>query len=186
MKDTIKMGVTLAVFCGVAAASLQIVYSKTQPIIDENMRISAIKKRQDVIPEAKTFDEVEIESTKLVKRVFAGKDEAGKILGYVMEIAPRGYGGEIKATISILSDGTIMNVAINKLDQNETPGLGARVVNPSFRESFIGKSGEALKLKKDGGEIDALTSATISSRGVSVGINGAWDWFMNNRASFQE
>ncbi|MBU2590473.1 MAG: RnfABCDGE type electron transport complex subunit G [Nitrospinota bacterium] len=186
MKDTLKMGVTLAIFCGVAAASLQVVYSLTQPIIDENVRISAIKKRQEVIPEAKSFDPIEIESTKLVKNVFAGKDEDGNTIGYVMEITPRGFGGEIKATISVLPDGNIMNLAINKLDQQETPGLGARIVNPSFRESFKGKSGDALKLKKDGGEIDAITSATISSRAVSSGMKGAWDWFMENRASFNK
>ena len=182
MKDTLKMGATLAIFCGVAAASLQVVYSMTQPIIDENLRVSSIKKRQ----EAKTFDEVTIEGTDLVRRVFAGKDETGKTIGYVLEIAPRGFGGEIMATLGLSPDGRIMNVAINKLDQHETPGLGARIVNPEFRESFQGKSGDALKLKKDGGEIDALTSATISSRAVSGGIHEAWGWFMANRESFKK
>lgn len=186
MKDTIKMGVILSIFCGVAAASLQVVYSLTQPIIDGNVRISAVKKRQEVIPEAKSFDPIEIESTKLVKNVFAGKDGDGNTIGYVLEITPRGFGGEIKATIGLRPDGNIINLAINKLDQQETPGLGAKIVNPSFRESFKGKSGDALKLKKDGGKIDALTSATISSRAVSDGTKGAWDWFMENRGGFHE
>ncbi len=186
MKDTLKMGATLAIFCGVAAASLQVVYSMTQPIIDENLRVSSIKKRQEVIPEAKSFDPIEIESTKFVKNVFAGKDKDGNTIGYVLEITPRGFGGEIKATVSLLPDGRIMNVAINKLDQQETPGLGAKIVNPEFRESFKGKSGDALKLKKDGGEIDALTSATISSRAVSGGMHEAWGWFMANRESLNK
>lgn len=186
MKDTFKMGATLAIFCGVAAASLQVVYSKTKPIIDENVRLSAIEKRQEVMPEAASFDEVEIETTNLVKKVFAAKDESGKTIAYVMEITPKGFGGEIKITISLMPNGNISNVAIKKLDQQETPGLGARIVESSFRELFRGKSGKALKLKKDGGEIDAITSATISSRAVSEGIKGAWDWLSENQDSFKD
>jgi electron transport complex protein RnfG len=66
------------------------------------------------------------------------------------------------------------------LSQQETPGLGARIVEvrpggekPWFTSQFEGKSGDELRLKKDGGGIDAITGATISSRAVAGGVYNA-------------
>src|SRR3989338_6168289 len=81
-------------------------------------------------------------------------------------------------TIGINKDDTISSVAITKLDQTETPGLGVKITHDSFKNQFKGEKGEELKLKKDGGAIDAITAATISSRAVANGVKEGWDWYM--------
>ena len=62
---------------------------------------------------------------------------------------------------------------IEVISQQETPGLGAKIKESSFLQQFIGKTLEELKIKKDGGKIDAVTGATISSRAVTNGVRQA-------------
>jgi electron transport complex protein RnfG len=56
--------------------------------------------------------------------------------------------------------------------QGETPGLGTLIENDRFLDQFVGKDRQSAKLKVDGGEIDALTGATISSRAVAGSVSG--------------
>lgn len=84
-----------------------------------------------------------------------------------------GYGGKIEIIVGILMDGTITGYKV--IEQKETPGLGDKISSKRFSEQFVGLNtydGE-IKLKKDGGEIDALTSATISSRAVIDAVEKA-------------
>lgn len=178
MNETLKMGVVLAIVCGIAAAGLKTVYSITLPVILENEKISSLKKRTEIYPQAVEFKEREYLFNGVKKRVWNGLDQNGMLVGTVIEISPRGYGGPIIASVGISNKDEISSIAINKMDQRETPGLGTKVTNASFRDQFAGKSGEALKLKKDGGEIDAITAATISSRAVAEGVKEGWQWYM--------
>jgi len=70
----------------------------------------------------------------------------------------------------VSSDGTVSGVSIIKM--SETSGLGANASKESFRAQFVGQSG-TLAVSKDGGSIDALTGATITSRAVTSGVNSA-------------
>ena len=90
--------------------------------------------------------------------------------GYVVEVTPSGFGGTIDMVVGVGSDGTVTGVAI--INMSETSGLGANATKESFRSQYVGKSGE-LAVSKDGGEIDALTGATITSRAVTRGVNSA-------------
>ncbi len=90
--------------------------------------------------------------------------------GYVVEVTPSGFGGTIDMVVGVTSDGTVSGVAI--VSMSETSGLGANATKESFRSQFVGKSGE-LAVSKDGGEIDALTGATITSRAVTSGVSSA-------------
>jgi electron transport complex protein RnfG len=67
--------------------------------------------------------------------------------------------------VGINSDYTIKDVAI--LSQTETPGLGSKITEKEFTGQFIGLSSADLALSRDGGSIDAITGATISSRAVT-------------------
>lgn len=173
-RDIIKMGLILMTVCAVSAGALSLVYSVTKVVIDENARISDAKKLREVLPSAANFVEKEIKGRPL----WIGLDKDGKEAGAVIKAAPRGYGGPIKTTIGINPDRTISSIAITKLDQTETPGLGVKITMESFRGQFKGKKGDALKLKKDGGSIDAITAATISSRAVANGVKEGWDWYV--------
>ncbi|MEK7852033.1 MAG: RnfABCDGE type electron transport complex subunit G [Deltaproteobacteria bacterium] len=173
MFETLKMGLVLTVICVIAAASLAKVYEITKVRIDRNMVELEEKKRKDILPNAVSFEEKQIDG----KSVFVGKDAEGKAIGSIFKVAPRGYAGPVNAMIGVDGSGKVLAVNITKLDQTETPGLGTKVTEPKFRNQFKDKDGDALKLKKDGGSIDAITAATISSRAVANGVKEGMEWY---------
>ena len=90
--------------------------------------------------------------------------------------APAGYGGPVEIVVGITPDGTVGGVRI--VSQSETPGLGTEVTREAFTGQFEGRSDlESLKVKQDGGSIDAVTGATISSRAVTRGVSDVLDVF---------
>lgn len=181
MREIIKMGIILMAVCIISAGALSSVYNITKIRIDENVRVSDIKKRQEVLPSAVNFIGKEVGGRKL----WVGVDRDGKEVGVVIKVSPRGYAGHINTTIGIDNDDTISSIAITKLDQTETPGLGVKITQNSFKDQFKGKKGESLKLKKDGGTIDAITAATISSRAVANGVKEGWEWYRENKGEFK-
>lgn len=99
------------------------------------------------------------------------------VVGYAVETASKnGFSGMIRMVVGFDATGRVLNV--NVLEQNETPGLGTKMAdegNPLFA-SFEGRNPGEMKLavKKDGGDVDALTAATISSRAYCDAVNRAW------------
>ena len=95
--------------------------------------------------------------------------------GYVVEVTPSGYGGEIHMVVGV--DGACTVTGIQIVTHSETASLGANAAadnaaGRSFREQFLG-AGDQLAVTKDGGSIDALTGATMTSRAVTQGVNAA-------------
>lgn len=89
--------------------------------------------------------------------------------GYVVEVTPSGFGGEVDMMVGIGPDGKVTGVSI--VSMSETSGLGSNASKPEFRAQYVGKAEAALK--KDGGDVDALTGATVTSRAVTRGVNAA-------------
>jgi len=176
VREMLKLGATLAVTCVIAAGAIAGVNDAVKGTIAENNRKEAILKRQQVFPAAKEFEERTVDG----RAVFVAKDAGGATLGLVVTFAPRGYAGPIGMTIGISPDGTVAGLAISKLDQTETPGLGVKITLPAFRDQFRGKNADAVRLKKDGGAVDAITAATISSRAVANGVREALTWYRKN------
>jgi electron transport complex protein RnfG len=79
-----------------------------------------------------------------------------------------GYSGKIIVMIGFLSDGSISNIEIVR--HAETPGLGSKIEEEGFKSQFS-RITEPVAVKKDGGKIDAITGATISSRAVCEAVN---------------
>lgn len=92
------------------------------------------------------------------------------VIGYVATASSKGYGGDVDVMVGVGVDGRITGVTV--LDNSETAGLGANCTKEDWLAQFAGMSG-TLKVKKDGGDVDALTSATITSRAVCAAINKA-------------
>lgn len=91
----------------------------------------------------------------------------GQYAGAAFECSSRkGYGGEIRLMVGVTAGGTVKDVRI--LSQQETPGLGTKVTELPFRGQLANKpiDGTVWKVRKDGGNFDAVTGATISSRAV--------------------
>lgn len=100
----------------------------------------------------------------------------GKTVGYIIQTSEYGYGGEDKVMVAVDTEGKI--IAIKVLDvSNETPGLGQNTAKDGFTKQFKGKSGELSAVKngtaKADNEIDAVASATISSKAVTRAVNRA-------------
>ena len=93
--------------------------------------------------------------------------------GYTAEgTCKDGYGGDITLMVGFKTDKKTV-ISYKVLAASETPGLGMKLKTPEFADQFAGKDGRTLKVKKDGGEIEAITSATITSRAVCRAIADA-------------
>jgi len=103
--------------------------------------------------------------------VYGAYDEDHRFIGVVITTSASGYGGKIEVMTGIKSNGEISGV--NILSMEETPGLGARGKEDSFLRQYKGHDDSNLAVSKDGGEIDALSGATITSRAITKAVNEA-------------
>ena len=87
-------------------------------------------------------------------------------------VSHSGYGGDIRLMVGFREDKKTV-ISYKVLAASETPGLGMKLSTPEFAGQFNGKDGTSLKVKKDGGEVEAITSATITSRAVCEAIADA-------------
>jgi electron transport complex protein RnfG len=81
---------------------------------------------------------------------------------------------QIQLMVGFLPDGSIQNISV--VQQKETPGLGTKMKEPKFKDQFNKKNPAEfkLKVKKDGGQVDAITAATISSRAFCDAVDRAY------------
>ncbi|MCX5818391.1 MAG: RnfABCDGE type electron transport complex subunit G [Deltaproteobacteria bacterium] len=163
MGKIIKLGVTLGVFCVISAGMLAYVFMMTGPRIEANAKATFEGSLREVLPGAESFKNVAVPGAKSeIYEGFAG----GQAVGLAVKVAPRGYSSEIVMLVGVDPELRIKGMKI--LSQLETPGLGTNVEKPKFQKQFIGKGvKDAFEPKKD---IDAITGATISSRGVCEGV----------------
>lgn len=105
----------------------------------------------------------------LVSRVYEAVS-GGSVAGHVVEVVPSGFGGAITMVVGVDPSGAVTGVSI--IDMSETSGLGTKANDESFRNQYLGGTGN-FAVNKDGGEIDALTGATVTSRAVTNGVNAA-------------
>jgi electron transport complex protein RnfG len=107
--------------------------------------------------------------------IYPAKRDGG-IVGYaVSTYSKKGFSGNISLMAGFKTDGTIINITV--LAQKETPGLGTKMTEPAFKNQFNDKnpSDFGLKVKKDGGQVDAITAATISSRAFCDAMDRAYN-----------
>ena len=106
----------------------------------------------------------------------------GKVMGYAIQVKPTGFGGTIDMLVGFDAEtGIIYNTSV--ISHSETPGLGAKISESgkgSFREQFEGMNPSTTKLtvKKDGGDIDAITASTITSRAFTSGVAEAYKVYL--------
>ena len=101
----------------------------------------------------------------------------GNVTAFIFTTSAKGYGGDVKVMTAIAPDGRILNLAILDVS-NETPGLGQNVTKPDFYSQFKGKND-----KISFNDIDAVTSATYSSKAVLNAVNEAVDTFQKLAAT---
>ena len=175
MKEMIKMVVVLSLICGLSGLTLATVRQATSERIEEQVltyvqgpALEQIFTDYDNNPvkDRKTFDTPDGPIT-----VFPVL-KAGKLTGVAFETFGKGYGGNIGVMVGFTTDGAkLQGIGITTL--KETPGLGARVVEPDFRNQFRWHSTGSIALSKSGGDIQAVSGATISSTGTVAAVNEA-------------
>ncbi len=134
----------------------------------------------NVLPEFEHNQVSEQEIDGMTIKVYTATSGEG-VVGYAVEsMTKSGFGGAIRMMVGFLPDGKIFNV--NVLEQAETPGLGTKMCDEgnALISSIKDKDADELKflVKKDGGELDALTAATISSRAYYDAVARAHQAFL--------
>ncbi|RBP46723.1 RnfABCDGE type electron transport complex subunit G [Garciella nitratireducens] len=181
MRDIFKLGSILFIITAVAAVLLGFTNMATSKVIAEREKQERAEALQVVLKEASEFEIVEelpLDGT-IISEINVGKTN-GKIVGYTFNVLPTGYGGEINMLVGISSEGKLTGIEI--LAHNETPGLGAKAVEPEFKNQFLGKSVDSsLNLVKGSAaaenEIQAISGATITSTAVTDAVNAAIDLY---------
>ena len=193
MPEWLKFPIVLVIVALISAASLAALYSVTKPKKEAMQKALVEEALKVVMPDADSFEEVtkDIGGEKFSFRVAR---KGGETIGYVATGAASGYSSILQVMAGVDTNFVIKGVKV--LYQKETPGLGDKVeeldskktwgtvitgtspdesgLRPWFQAQFDGKQAP-VSVNKDGGAIDAITGATISSRAVCNAVNDAVD-----------
>jgi electron transport complex protein RnfG len=172
-KDTIVVIGKLVLISVVAALLLAITYIPTQAQLEENVIAAQKAILAELVPEADSFDPVEgPENAEGEREVlyYRAVDGSGNIIAYAFFQQQRGSQGMLVVAGAV--DSSFSNVlGMSVLSHEETPGLGAKITTPAFRNQFNDVPMQQLALSRSGGSIDAITGATISSQAVITALN---------------
>ena len=170
VKYVLRLTFTLLLITSVVAAALAAVNSITAPIIENLNEQKTQQAIETVLPGGYTETIENFDNQNgLVTKVYKGEN------GYAMEVRPVGFDGEIVMMVGVDFEGKVLGISM--VSHTETAGLGAVAAakteaGNTFRGQFVGCDDE-VKVSKDGGDIDAITGATITSRAVCVGVSAA-------------
>ena len=174
---------SLVVVTLVASTALGYVYELTKGPIAEAKLAKKIRAIDEVVLE---YDNHPVDEMYMISvagsadslEVYPAKKEGKLVASAIRTYSPKGYGGDVWLMIGLLPDGSINQISV--LEHKETPGLGTKMSNDDFKNQFIGKDPSTfmLKVEKDGGNVDALSGATISSRAFSQATQKAYDTYM--------
>ncbi|WP_026663241.1 RnfABCDGE type electron transport complex subunit G [Butyrivibrio proteoclasticus] len=192
-KSMIKNALILFAITLVAGVLLGLVYQVTKDPIAYQDKLAQDKANQSVFANAKTFEDIELDEAVAamvsserggvtIESVKKAVDESGAAAGYVIQVKSKGYGDFIEYTVGITNEGNINGISIISIA--ETPGLGMnadKVITPQFANKAattfaVVKNGQ---LTDEATQIEAISGATITSRAVTEGVNGAVSYFEN-------
>ena len=173
VKYVLCLALTLLAITAVVAAALAGVNSITAPAIAELNAQKTQEAIELVLPGG--GEEVDFPAADLVAKVYKGES------GYAVQTTPGGFDNTITMMVGVDNDGKVLGISI--ISHTETAGLGAVAAagtpaGEAFRGQFVGASG-SVSVTKDGGAMDAITGATITSRAICVGVNAALDCVAN-------
>ncbi len=189
IKEPLKLGGILGAIALIVAVLLSLINGITADRIAEVNAKIVQEGLKEVMPSEREIEFIPMEggvdltNTKNVEvsNLYIAMDEDGNTVGYCATVLPEGYGGPVETIVGMDLTGTITGVKVTS-NMSETPGLGAKVtVKENFTYQFE-KRTPYFMVKRDGGDIDAITSATITSRAVTEGVNAAAEVIEKNSA----
>lgn len=178
----VMLVVVLGLITFVCALLLGVVNQITAPLIEQNDANTRNMAMSEIIADAE-FTEVEVpeevskptdkNATAITGVYKATKD--GADAGYCVQVNPKGFGGALTMIVGINADGTVAGAKVTA--HAETPGLGAKSQDVEWIAQYAGQPADgSLAVTKDGGTINAITGATITSRAVTTGVNAAAEY----------
>ncbi len=190
MNNLPRLVLVLTLITAGAGLILSLVEAVTREPIAEQRRLETLRALQAVLPpvdNAPDQDTVQLvtgqdKRGRDVQRIFYRGRKDGALTGIAFRVvAPDGYSGDIAIMVGIDPSGTVSGIEI--LSHNETPGLGDKITRPSFKQMFAGKNLANVdwRVKKDGGEFDQITGATISPRAVVGAVRKGLEFFQEHR-----
>ena len=129
-----------------------------------------------VVAKTDTVRQNDAKGKELAYIIYQAQDANGQDLGAAVESTTSGFGGNLKVLVGFAPDGNILGYTL--LEHAETPGLGAKAdkwFQKGEKGDIIGKNPqEPLTVSKDGGQVDAITASTITSRAFLLAVNNAY------------
>lgn len=171
VKFVLRLTLTLLVITSVVAALLALVNGITAPIIAAAKEEKTQKAIETVLPGG--GEEIPVpEGFPLVTSAYASDT------GYAVEVTPGGFNGTVTMMVGVDKEGNVLNISV--IYHTETASLGAVAAattsaGENFRGQFAGMR-DSVAVTKDGGEVEAITGATITSRAICTGVNAALEF----------
>ena len=177
------MVVVLLLIAVICSAGVAAIYDATKDTIQQQKDEKEQASLKLVLPEHDNDpvkDAVSISLNGETYQCFVAK-KGGQPVGYAVKAGNmNGYNGHVEVLTGFKADGTIINTQATVLA--ETPGLGQKAIEPKYHDQFNGKNPNAFRLtvKKDGGDVDAISAATITSRAYAHAVQTAYDALMTH------
>lgn len=202
MKNIVKDTLILFAITLVAGLGLGFVYNVTSDARAKQQEKTMVAAYESVMPGLEKFDYLKLDTSEVneyiaekikatetengistikpynavIDNVVSAYDKDNNKLGYIVTITDsEAYGGSLQMTVGVSTDGTVKGISF--LSLNETPGLGMKANEDSFKNQFKDKKVDYFKYNKAGAsadnEINAISSATITTNAVTHGVNGA-------------
>lgn len=187
MKEMLNLSLRLALICGVAALLLTQVEGFTREPIRQAMHrakmeaVEAVLPAFDNAPDADRVDLGDAAAARSYYRGYRGDALSGVAL---RALSDRGYAGEIELMLGVDGAGRVRGVRI--LRHAETPGLGAKYADPErLAEFYAGRdlADTDWRVAKDGGDLDAVSGATVTGRAIAQAIDAALRTYAEDRAA---
>jgi len=191
MRDILRLVIVLTCICVASAVALAKIYDLTKGPIAHQKRLEVLRGIKTVLPPYDNEPDRDVVKLPMgvdkkgeeIQGVFYRARKGGRLMGVAFRVtSPEGYGGTIEVMVGVVPDGTIHGVEV--LSHLETPGLGAKIDEAKFKERFKKRSlsNTTWAVKKDAGDIDGITGATISSRAVIKALKEGLEFYRKQKA----
>ncbi|WP_444994105.1 electron transport complex subunit RsxG [Aliikangiella sp. IMCC44359] len=198
---SIKNGAILALFALISTGLIAITHLITKDKIAEEIETALARRLNEIIPANEYNNDVYHDCRLVISPELLGSSDPLKVYRmrkdnqnyavFMTSIAPDGYSGKIKLVIGIYNSGKIAGVRVT--EHSETPGLGDKIeieksnwIKQFDNKSFANTPENVWRVKKDGGDFDALTGATITPRAIIKAINQSLIYFDQNKVQLFE
>lgn len=182
MKQSLSLILSLTLICVISGAVLAFVHAATADRIAASAQQRTLAAVQQVLPPHDSIlDPIQLETQGETFTCYRARRNGSRAGAAIEASTQAGYGGEIRLIIGLGAEGQTTGLVI--LAHKETPGLGAKIEDPAFRAGLIGQGmrGTDWRVKKDGGDIEGITAATISSRAVTEAVDRAIKAYLHDQ-----